>query len=520
MSQWTERIKTHTVWNELNLLGPAIDRATEREGNDVAVIDGLERLRAVLNFCGKRLAATDPFLAEPRPLATLNSALSSARAEIEAFTSDGNVTHIINANVKADDVLASLPAILAPNSSDELTVISESVSSYRVTLERYLQEALATQLALKAKSDANGTKLAEIEKILAAEQQRLATLVSGYQTQFLTAQDQRASEFASAQADRQTKTAASMSEFQTAFTNDQAERQKKYVASMAENQTLFSAAQDTRSNGYAETQRDTQDKFAALITAYTQALNEQNNKLTEQHDTAANSYQANLIVLKTDYEQSGKKILDEINGYKKQVEKLVGVIGNLGVTSGYQKVANHARWALYIWQALTILALGGLIYIAFSMAFTQPTHPAIPQITSQATPQAASQVAAQATSTVVSDSVFYQGLATRVFLSLTFGILAAYAAKQAAKFFDIEQRNRKLALELEALGPYIAPLPLDMQHKFRADLGERSFGIPDGDLNKQKEADPVTVLDILKSKEAGEILSNILKTKKSAEEKL
>ena len=59
-----------------------------------------------------------------------------------------------------------------------------------------------------------------------------------------------------------------------------------------------------------------------------------------------------------------------------------------------------------------------------------------------------------------------------------------------------------------------------MQHKFRADLGERSFGIPDGDLNKQKEADPVTVLDILKSKEAGEILSNILKTKKSAEEKL
>lgn len=481
MSQWTERIKTHPIWNELNLLDPAIDQAAAREGNDITVIDGLERLRAVLGFCGKRLASADTFLVEPRPLTALNTALTNARTEIETFITDGIAAHIANANVKADELLAALPAILAPNSSDELTVISESVSSYRTALEKHLQEALAMQLKLNAASDANGIKLADLEKTLTTEQQRLATLVSDYQTQFSTAQDKRASEFAVAQADQQTKNAALMSE----------------------NQTQFSAAQDARTSGHAEAQRDNQEKFTALIADYTQKLKEQNDDFTDQHQTAAETHQANLVTLKTDYEQSAKAILDQINVYKNQVEKLVGVIGNLGVTSGYLRVANHARYMLYLWQFLTIFALGCLIVVAYVMAF----HPASPQ------------AASQATSPTAPDSVFYQGLATRIFLSITFGIFAAYAAKQASKFLGIEQRNRKLALELEALGPYIAPLPVEMQHKFRTDFGERSFGIPDNDSSKPSEGDPVSVLDILKSKEAGEVISSILKAGKSAEGK-
>lgn len=481
MSQWSERIKTHQIWTELNLLGPAIDQAAAREGNDITVIDGLERLRAVHGFCGKRLATVDPFLVEPRPLDTLNTALTNARAEVEAFTTDGNATHIANANVKADELLAALPAILALNSSDELTVISESVSSYRSALEKHLQEALATQLKLKAASDANSTKLANLEGTLTTEQQRLATLVSDYQTQFSTAQDKRATEFATVQADQQTKNAALMSE----------------------NQTQFSAAQDARTSGYAEAQRENQEKFTTLIADYTQKLKEQNDDFTVQHETAVETHQANLVALRTDYEHSAKAILDQVNVYKNQIENLVGVIGNLGVTSGYLRVANHARYTLYLWQFLTIFALGCLIFVAYVMAFHPTTPPAISQVAFSTVP----------------DSFFYQGLATRIFLSITFGIFAAYASKQASKFLGIEQRNRKLALELEALGPYIAPLPVEMQHKFRADLGERSFGIPDGDMTKPSESDPVSVLDILKSKEVGEVISNILKAGKSAEEK-
>ena len=79
----------------------------------------------------------------------------------------------------------------------------------------------------------------------------------------------------------------------------------------------------------------------------------------------------------------------------------------------------------------------------------------------------------------------------------------------------IESKNRKLALELEALGAFISPLPIEMQHKFRAELGERSFGMPDSDINKFSENDPVSIIDLLKSKEFEELASRFIKFVKS-----
>lgn len=243
---------------------------------------------------------------------------------------------------------------------------------------------------------------------------------------------------------------------------------------------------------------------------------------------AANAHQANLGALKSDYETSAKGILDQINVHREEVEKLVGVIGNLGVTSGYQKVANLARKMLFIWQGVTVLALGGLIIVAFQMAFPSPTKAMsvvieAPQVASSTAPPSMSQPkekekAAQSVSaqtviqtTPVSDSAFYQGLATRIFLSLTFGIFAAYAAKQASHFLDMERKNRKLALELEALGPYIAPLDKVSQDEFRIKIGDRSFGVHDHDLNNPKPDDPVTAYGALNLKELGELVANIAK---------
>jgi hypothetical protein len=464
MSEWIDRIKTHQVWQELATLGPVIDQAAAREGNDTPVIDSLERLRVVLAFCGKRLAAMDPVLVEPRPLAALNSALTNARTEVQSFIANGNVGHLTNANSHADNVLAALSAILSPQASDDLTVISDAAASYRAALEKYLREAQASYQTVAGNADAVRVKLTELSNEVAAEKQRLAALVTDYQEKFSTAQEARAQEFTAAQT----------------------ERQQKFVTSASENQAQVAAAQEARAKEFTDAQTDRKEKYTALVIDYTQKLTEQNTEFTAQREAAVKKYQENLAVLKTEYEQAAKGILDKIDAYKKQVEKLVGVIGNLGVTSGYLKIANHARIALYLWQFLTVAALLGLIFVAYVIAFSPP----------------------------VSESVFFQGLSTRIFLSLTVGVFAAYAAKQAANFWQIERRNRKLALELEALGPYIAPLPTEMQNKFREELGNRSFGVPDGDFQKASEGHPVTALDLLKSKELREFVTDIVKAAK------
>lgn len=501
MSQWIERINTHPIWGELKSLGLAIDLAVAREGNDAAVIDGLERIRTVLAFCGKRLAATDPVLIDPRPLTGLNSQLSEARSEIATYVTDGVASHIITANARADEALLALPSILAPIATDDLTVINESISSYRTTLEKYLKEASVAQQKLKGASVANEAKITALETALTAEQQRLATLVLEYQTQFSTAQDKRASEFSAALTDQQTK----------------------YAASAAEQQTQFSKDQDARKSEYAETQIAHQEKFANLIGDYTQKLKDQDKDFAEKLEVAAKAHEANLELLKSDYKASAEDILKQINVHKKEVEDLVGVIGNLGVTSGYQKVANLARWMLFLWQGLTVFALGGLILVAVTMAFpslikTLSVPIDVPQITSltvsPSTPKSTEKTSPQATiqaAPASSDSAFYQGLATRIFLSLTFGIFAAYAAKQASHFLEMERKNRKLALELEALGPYIAPLDKEKQDEFRIKIGDRSFGVHDNNLNSPKSDDPVTPYDVLNPKELGEFVVTVAK---------
>ena len=242
---------------------------------------------------------------------------------------------------------------------------------------------------------------------------------------------------------------------------------------------------------------------------------------------AAETHDANLALLKSDYESSAKTILDQINTRKEEVEKLVGVIGNLGVTSGYQKVANLARWMLFLWQGLTVVAHGGMIFIAYQMAFPSP-HKVISiasdtsqnttltaststsKLAENSTLSAAPQTTVQ-TAPTSSDSVFYQGLAIRIFLSITIGVFAAYAAKQASHFLEMERKNRKLALELEALGPYIAPLDKDKQDEFRLKLGDRSFGVHDDTSHKVKSDDPVTAIDLMKPKEWGEAIASLVK---------
>ena len=108
------------------------------------------------------------------------------------------------------------------------------------------------------------------------------------------------------------------------------------------------------------------------------------------------------------------------------------------------------------------------------------------------------------------------GFAARALLLVSLGVLAAYSGSQADKLFGDERRNRKLALELEAIGPYLAPLPPEEQNKFRLQIGERSFG-RDHDLHEHRKS-PASVLDLLKSKESKELLKLIIEAGTKAKE--
>lgn len=466
MSEWSDRITSHAIWEEMNLLGIILDTAAAKENTTTSIWEDIERARTVLSYCGKKLASSDPILLLPSNLSAIHNSFNLMRTEIEAYISDENINHFTTVNLRVDELLTQLRNIPTPP-NDELTFISESISSFRSSLGKQLNDVIEEQKLVRAKLKSNSELLAKQENAIVEEQQKLAVLGLELQTQFSTAQDKRATDFATTLADLNTKVSSTISENQTQFSN---------------------------------TQISNQEKFSSVINDAAISFNDALSELNNLQELAEKNFDRDLVRLKNNYEKTAKNLLNEITNHKKQVELLVGVIGNLGVTSGYLKAANHARNAVYIWQFLTVASLAGLIAVAYKMAFPPVLQSAIEQ---------AAAIAVQPE--IHSNSSFYQGLAVRVFLSITFGIFAAYSAKQADKQQRIESKNRKLALELEALGAFISPLPVDMQHKFRADLGERSFGIPDNELSQIQVSDPVSVIDLIKSKEFDEVASRFIK---------
>lgn len=512
MSQWIERVKSHAVWATLETLGNTIDQALKREDIQATSVDDLERLRAVLAICGKRLASTDPILVTPTPLTNLNARASEINALVGTFASNGDVAQLSSANAKADDLLVILASVPSAATSDDLTGISEAASSYRTTLEKHLTDALVIQQKLEVANKTNEQQLDAIRAALIAEQQKLTALTTDQNSQFSAAQDKRASDFTAAQGEQ-------LSKFTTAFT---------------EYQTQFSTDQDTRKTAFSEAQRENQEEFSELMVTFEEQLKKHDAEYLGKEEQAADTHRTDLAILQKEYVETATDMLEKINQNKIEVESLVGVIGNLGVTSGYQKVANQARKLLYLWQFLTVLALGGLVAVAFFMAFPKlldntPRVDATMQLAMEnnitklpgetndpaGKADERQRFEANSTSKVVAtqttESEFYRGLAARIFLSLTFGIFAAYAGRQASHFFSIEQKNRRLALELEALGPFIEPLEKEERDKFRIQIGERSFAVPETHPGKHKEGDPVTAFGFFRSGEIQDFIKNEIK---------
>lgn len=513
MSHWIERVRQHAVWAALSAVDPSISTALDRTSITPDMIDALERLRTVVKYGGNRLSSTDPAVISQAAIDNLLQPLNQLKAGVDTFIANGDVSQLNAANSHADVFLANLNLVLGATTAGDLTAISEAATTYRQTLEKHLVTALNTQKVLSEKAVENEEKIKAIESALNVEQQRLTTLVNEQQSQFSSAQDKRATEFSASQADYLAK----------------------YTAASTEQKTQFSTDQDSRRTAFADLQRESQEKLSALMSEYDQKLKNHDLEFQTSEKLAAEVHKSNIEDLHTQFAAQASTILGEIEKHKKEVESLVGVIGNLGVTSGYKKIANYARIMVGVWQFFTVVALAGLISIAFFVAFPGSINANAPddRTSQQKTLSLRAdvglqggvnptfdkkkevppelKVAAEIASKPSTQADFYQGLATRVFLSITFGIFAAYAARQASRFFEMEQKNRKMALELEALGPFIEPLDKPERDKFRVQIGDRSFGVSDQDASKTKEDDPVTIAGWLKSKDGIEALSNAIK---------
>ena len=177
---------------------------------------------------------------------------------------------------------------------------------------------------MNAEAETLRTKLGELATALQAEQQKLSQVVSDYQRQFSEAQEKRSQE----------------------YTEALRQAQEDFAKVTTDQQGQFSTAQDARSREFADNQTTRQGRFDDIIADYTNRLAQQNADFTTQRDGLIRDFEITLGVLNSEYVEKAGVILEALHERQARVEKLVGVIGNLSLTSGYLTTANHARRAI------------------------------------------------------------------------------------------------------------------------------------------------------------------------------
>lgn len=480
MTLSAEQFRNHLVWTSLSDLGPLIDQAMAHEGLDAQSLEELARLKSVLSFTGKRLAGADPYLFQPSILDAISSGLTTSTTQVRNFIASSNVAHLPAANLEADKALTALSQLNVPMTTEDFVAAKEAAENYRLSFNKIFGDIQTEATQIHTDIESLKSQLATISADEIAIKQQLVALTPEHQKQFDAAQAARLAEWTEEQEAQKEQFESLVTQYETALTEE-----RQHLTTLAtENQTQFAATQEAHRDEWEEAQKNRQTSFDSLITEYTDTLKAKGIESTKFQADIETLHTEHLDKMRQEFAGSSSKIRDEILELKREADVLVGIIGDRGVTSGHQKAAEQAREDALLWQRITVGSMVLLIGLAIFIF--------LPQLAGTFT---------------------WESFAGRVFITFTVGVLAAYAGSQADKYQKIERYSKNLALELQAIGPYIAPLPQDKQDEFRLKIGDRTFGREGGIHHKSDEKSPTSVADVInKSKDLSGFTTDIIKT--------
>lgn len=234
-------------------------------------------------------------------------------------------------------------------------------------------------------------------------------------------------------------------------------------------QQQFSEAEERRRQSSTSYEEKREEEFAGLIEEREQNLSQFEESAEQKLSSVIENAQSTLETKAEQLEEYTQTIIRDISGHRDQAEKLLSIITDTGMVGGYQRVANEERRAARFWHFSAFISLSGLVGFAI-YAFLS----------------------------TLSGEIDWGIFAAKVFVSITFGIAAAYAARQADKHERNERRNRRMELELASVGPYLLDLPRDRQQQIKEELAQRLFGRGDSEFGETGGKVSGTAADLLK----------------------
>ena len=232
----------------------------------------------------------------------------------------------------------------------------------------------------------------------------------------------------------------------------------------AANAQLLSQQRAEVSAAVAVIQKENAERELRQSTAFEEmvkAFKEQSDETIQNSETAQSNIMASLKKSESDAAQ------------------IVQVVGNIGVTGNFKKIANTEGTEANRWRWITIafFSLGIAFAIATFLKFwDQPLNP---------------------------ENALSAGV--RLLYAIVLTTPAWYAARESARHRTNADRARQTELELASLGPFIELMPDETKQKIRQDLITKYFG---NQVSEHGVSPPFSI------KEIGDFAANLIKAAK------
>lgn len=218
---------------------------------------------------------------------------------------------------------------------------------------------------------------------------------------------------------------------------------------LTQHNEAFTKAQQDRATRFTTTE---QERVAKFGTAQEQRKSEFDAMVSEFEKTKAEvikKHQEELANVAVEGSQQYKELLGQIQSQLDDAEKIVGTIVKTTMSGNYKIIADREYKSAWFMRGVAILAflgMGGMIIWAVSSMNLGP------------------------------NGIDWSTFAFRLSLGTVFLIPGIYCAKEASRHWNAEKHNRRIALELAALGPFLVKLDEDKQKEIIEKKADEYFG--------------------------------------------
>lgn len=209
-------------------------------------------------------------------------------------------------------------------------------------------------------------------------------------------------------------------------------------------------------------------KFKALESQYEESLDNLTKQQKNFIEELEKNHQTQIDTLNNDIKAIVESNQHEASTGVEKINKLVGIAANTSITGSFKDNAQRERtgadWNRYGSIASMVVSIFAFVFYeaVFDFNADQELHHAI----------------------------------ARFGLTFLLSLLAAYLARESSKHRQQQYNYQQIALEHEALSPYISDLPEEKQHELKIEMAKKLFPGTGNQSKTGTEGLPINIHDL------------------------